>query len=193
MSRITLTYLEQTSPDQLSPAKYPTEPVEVRLVEEVSPEFNRFLYTAVGGNWYWHEKTTWTWDQWIQWLTRPHLETWVPWVGGVPAGYIALKATDTEVEVENFGLLPSFHGRGIGGHLLTVGLRNAWQFPDRHPDLQPITRVWLHTNTADGPAAIANYRARGLTPYKTEEEDRPDLDGPPPGPWPGANQPPVRR
>jgi GNAT superfamily N-acetyltransferase len=193
MKRVTLTYLEQTSPDELRPSREPKDAVEVRLVEEVSPEFSRFLYTAVGGNWYWVRKANWTWDQWVAWLTRPHLENWVAWVGGVAAGYIAIKANGTAVQVEDFGLLPSFMGRGIGGHLLTDGLRKAWAMPERHPDLAPITRVWLNTNSLDGPAALANYQARGLRPYRTEEMDRFDVDGPPPGPWPGANQPPVGR
>ena len=60
---------------------------------------------------------------------------------------------------------------------------------ERHPGIAPITRVWLHTNTLDGPNALANYEARGLRPYKTENEERPDADGPPPGPWPGADRP----
>jgi GNAT superfamily N-acetyltransferase len=189
MTAITLTYLEQTSPDDLRPARAPRSPVEVRRVEEVVPEFHRFLYTAVGGNWYWTEKLSWSWDRWIQWLTRPAFETWVAWAGGAPAGYIALKAEGTEVEVENFGLLPAFIGRGVGGHLLTVGLQHAWQLAERHPEVDKVTRVWLHTNTLDGPHALANYEARGLRPYKTEQEERTDLDGPPPGPWPGAHQP----
>lgn len=189
MSAITLTYLEQTSPDDIRPARDPKQDVEVRMVEELAPEFHRFLYSAVGGNWYWTEKLSWTWGQWVEWLTRPYYETWVAWTGGVPAGYIALHADGTEVEVENFGLLPAFIGRGIGGHLLTVGLQQAWRMPERHPELGAITRVWLHTNTLDGPHALANYQARGLRPYKTEQEERTDLDGPPPGPWPGANQP----
>jgi len=185
----TITYLELTSPDQLQPARTPKDPVEIKRVEEISPEFSRFLYTSVGGDWHWSGKLPWTWEQWIQWLSRPGFETWVPYVGGTPAGYIAMKAIDTEVEVENFGLLPGFIGRGIGGHLLTVGLQRAWTLNERHPGIAPITRVWLHTNTLDGPNALANYEARGLRPYKTENEERPDADGPPPGPWPGAGRP----
>ncbi|WP_206685810.1 hypothetical protein [Kribbella qitaiheensis] len=100
-----------------------------------------------------------------------------------------MKAIGTEVEVENFGLLPGFIGRGIGGHLLTVGLQQAWTLNERHPGIGLISRVWLHTNTLDGPNALANYEARGLRPYKTETEDRPDADGPPLGPWPGADRP----
>jgi GNAT superfamily N-acetyltransferase len=192
MTTSTLTYLEQTSPADLRPAKEPQEPVDVRRVEEVSPEFARFLYASVGGDWYWTEKLSWHWDRWIEYLTRPAFETWVAYAGGVPAGYIALKGEGSEVEVENFGLLAGFIGRGIGGHLLTVGLQRAWSFPERHPELTEVTRVWLHTNTLDGPNALANYKARGLRPYKTEQEERPEADGPPPGPWPGANRSAAR-
>lgn len=34
----------------------------------------------------------------------------------------------------------------------------------------PTERVWVHTCTLDGPHALANYRARGLTVYRTEDE-----------------------
>ncbi|MET7282198.1 GNAT family N-acetyltransferase [Kribbella sp. NPDC005582] len=188
MALSVLTYLEQHSPDELRPAK--EQPVEIRAVEEVSPEFARYLYTAVGGHWHWIGKLGWNWDQWVEWLSRPGFETYVPWVGGVPAGYVALRGVGSEVEIENFGLLRGFIGRGLGGHLLTVGLRQAWTLDERHADVAPITRVWVNTNTLDGPAALENYKARGLTPYKTVEEERPDADGTPPGPWPGWDGPP---
>jgi hypothetical protein len=55
-----LTYLEQHSPDEIVPAK--EQPVEIRRVEEVSPEFARYLYTAVGGHWHWIGKLGWNWD-----------------------------------------------------------------------------------------------------------------------------------
>jgi GNAT superfamily N-acetyltransferase len=187
-----VTYLEQRSPDELVPAK--EQPIEVRPVEEVSPEFARYLYTAVGGHWHWIGKLGWNWDQWVEWLSRPGFETYVPWVGGIPAGYVALRGVGSEVEIENFGLLPGFIGRGIGGRLLTVGLRKAWTLHERHDGVDPVTRVWVHANTLDGPAALANYKARGLTPYKTVEEERPDADGPTPGPWPGwSGEPGVVR
>jgi GNAT superfamily N-acetyltransferase len=198
--RITVTYLEQTSPDDVRAARTPADPVEVRRVDEVSPEFARFLYTAVGGSWHWNGKLSWDWNRWVEWLSRPGAENWVAWVSGVPAGYVALAPNrdadrpgggtpGTEVQIENFGLLPGFIGRGIGGPLLTHGLQRAWTLPERHPGLEPVSRVWLNTNTLDGPHALANYQARGLRPYRTTEVDRPDADGPPPGPWPGANRP----
>ena len=51
------------------------------------------------------------------------------------------------VELQSFGLLPAFHGRGLGGHLLTVVLRRG---------LELAPRVWLHTCSLDGPHAQAN-------------------------------------
>jgi GNAT superfamily N-acetyltransferase len=61
--------------------------------------------------------------------------------------------------VAYFGLLPAFHGQGLGGFLLTHALRRAFE-------LAP--RVCLHTCTLDGPAALPNYQARGLRPFRTQ-------------------------
>jgi hypothetical protein len=47
--------------------------------------------------------------------------------------------------------------------------------------------VWVHTCSLDGPAALANYQARGLTLYRTETTDEP-VPSEAPGPWPGARR-----
>ena len=142
------------------------------------PEFNRFLYTAVGGNWYWTDRLPWTYTQWLEYLERPELETWVGYVEGTPAGYFELeKQPEDQVEIAYFGLLPQFIGKGLGGHLLTRAIERAWEMG--------AARVWVHTCTLDGPTALANYQARGLRLYKEEvsETDLPDV---PPGPWLGS-------
>ncbi|MEV6493430.1 GNAT family N-acetyltransferase [Actinoplanes sp. NPDC051633] len=186
---ITTWYLEQTSPEQIRPAAPPAEPVEIRRAELPSPELNRYLFTAVGGDWFWTERLSWTWQQWLDWLDRPGVETWLATVRGTPAGYAELNGhTPGEVEIAYFGLLPQFVGRRIGGHLLTAALRNAWKLGDRWPALPEVRRVWLHTGTLDGPAALANYQARGLKLYRTELEQV-TLPAEPPGPWPGAQRP----
>ena len=64
------------------------------------------------------------------------------------------------MEIAYFGILPDFRRRGLGKHLLTAAVTQAW-----HAGAQ---RVWLHTCTLDDPAALPNYRARGFTPYKEE-------------------------
>ncbi|MCE7009468.1 GNAT family N-acetyltransferase [Kibdelosporangium philippinense] len=175
-------YLQQTSPDQLKPAKKPDIDVQLVRSAEPSPEFNRYLYTAVGSDWYWAFRLGWDWQQWMDWLTEPGHETWVAWVRGTPAGYAELVRRDGDVEIENFGLVPSFIGRGLGGHLLTEVLRRAWEVPGT-------TRVWLHTNTLDSTQALHNYQARGMTVFQVEDNvEKPQADGAKLEPWPGANR-----
>jgi GNAT superfamily N-acetyltransferase len=72
---------------------------------------------------------------------------------------------DGQVEITTFGLLPEFVGRGLGGHALTLAIRQAWQVGAL--DAEPVRRVWLHTSTLDHPNALPNYRRRGFRPFKT--------------------------
>ena len=170
--------LELTSPDQVVPAARPDLDLTLMQAWLLSPELSRFLYTAVGGHWYWIDRLPWTYQQWLDWHGRPGVETWVLYVEGTPAGYFELDASvPVEVELASFGLLPGFIGRRLGGWLLTEALRRAWALgPDR---------VWVHTCSLDGPHALANYRARGMQLFK-EENAVQELPAEPPGPWPGA-------
>ncbi|HYJ67335.1 MAG TPA: hypothetical protein VEX15_06695 [Nocardioidaceae bacterium] len=81
------TYLEQTDPQDLRPARPPYD-IDVVRAEVPSPEFSRFLYTAVGGDWHWVDRRGWTREQWQSYLERPGVETWVAWHRGTPAGYV---------------------------------------------------------------------------------------------------------
>jgi ribosomal protein S18 acetylase RimI-like enzyme len=181
------TYLEQHSADQVRPARRPDEPVEIVRVTRPAPEFSRFLYVAVGGDWYWYGRLPWTREQWVTYLNQPLTETWVAYVDGAPAGYIELTGVSTvdslDVEIAYFGLLPGFLGLGIGGHLLTEGLYKAWTMVDRWQDSPPVSRVWVHTCSLDGPTALANYEARGLVVYKSQEAEE-DVPEHPVGSWP---------
>jgi GNAT superfamily N-acetyltransferase len=184
---VTTWYLEQTSPDELRPARPPAVEVDVRLAEIASPEFSRFLYTAVGGDWQWTDRLPWTWKQWSEWLGQG-VETWVAYHRGTPAGYVELAPQgDATVKMTCFGLLHSAIGKGMGGHLLEFGTARAWDLADRLPDREPTRRVWVHTCSLDGPVALANYQARGFRVYDTKVNASGDEDeGATPGPWPGA-------
>jgi GNAT superfamily N-acetyltransferase len=175
---VTTWSLELTSPDQVVPAPRPELDLTLVQARFPSPELSRFLYTAVGGDWYWIDRLVWTHEQWLEWQGRPGVETWIAYIEGTPAGYFELDASVAgDVELAYFGLLPVFVGRGLGGWLLTEALRRAWALgPDR---------VWVHTCSLDGPHALANYRARGMKVFK-ETRATQDLDAEPPGPWPGA-------
>ncbi|TJZ49563.1 GNAT family N-acetyltransferase [Streptomyces piniterrae] len=184
---VTTYYLQQTSPADLAPAGSPPAEQGVRIVrsERPSPEFSRFLYTAVGGDILWTDRLSWSYARWAEYLGRPGVETWVAYERGTPAGFIELDAQpEGVVEIAYFGLLPAFRGRRIGGLLLAEGTARAWDLAERWPERPRTRRVWVHTCSDDGPHAMANYERRGFRLYETTVTDEPEV--PAPGPWPGA-------
>lgn len=182
---VTTWSLEQTSPTDPTPAAGADGSVRIVRAEVPSPEFSRFLYTAVGGDVRWTDRLGWPYVRWQEFLERPGNETWVAYDRGTPAGYIELDAQDEGVvEISYFGLLPAFRGRGIGGHLLSTGTARAWDLAGRWEGRAPTTRVWVHTCSKDGPYALENYRRRGFRVFGTRTEQ--EADTPAPGPWPGA-------
>ncbi|KUH36611.1 MULTISPECIES: GNAT family N-acetyltransferase [Streptomyces] len=184
---VTTWYLEQTSPDDLRPAAAPDGDVTVVRAEVPSPEFSRFLYSAVGGDLCWVDRLGLTHAQWRELLERPGAETWVAYDRGTPAGYVELDPQDDGVvEIMYFGLIPAFRGRRIGGHLLSYGTARAWDLADRWPGRTPTTRVRLNTCSLDGEHALANYRRRGFRVHDTRVTEKPAEAAVAPGPWPGA-------
>jgi GNAT superfamily N-acetyltransferase len=177
---VTTTYLEMTNRAALRPAARAKTAITLTRVEIPCPEFNRFLYTAVGARWWWYTRLSWDYARWRAYLNRPELETWVAYVSGSPAGYFELEGQEEgNVEIAYFGLLPGFVGKGVGGELLTAAITRAWDMG--------AARVWVHTCDLDHPSALPNYQARGLRVFRVEQrfEDLPDR---PPEPWLGANQ-----
>ncbi len=175
---ITTTYLEMRDRSQVHQAYRERGDLEIKQITTPLPEFNRFLYTAVGGDWYWLDRLAWTYQQWLDWLDRPEVQTWVAYMSGAPAGYFELEAqAEGDVELVYFGLLPRFIGEGLGAHLLTIAVEQAWEMGAR--------RVWLHTCTLDHPSALANYCARGFRVVREETRSE-DIPPAPTGSWPGA-------
>lgn len=160
MNTITTYCLEMTTAEQLRP-KTCADP-SFRILEATARQwqFNRFLYQFVGEKWAWKDKLVWTDAQWRAYVEDPKILTFVAYHDGSLAGYFELSARDQEVEIAYFGLVAPFIGRGLGGPLLTRTLQEAWKLAPK--------RVWVHTCTLDHEAALANYRARGMTVYKTE-------------------------
>jgi GNAT superfamily N-acetyltransferase len=152
--------------------------LQIQCAEIPLPELNRFLYTAVGGDYFWIDRLPWTYKQWETWLNRPELETLVAYLNGTAAGYFELERQAENVEIVIFGVIPKFVGLGIGGVLLSKCIARAWE-------LQP-TRVWVHTCSLDGVQALANYQARGFTLFaqETKTENLPEQS---PGAWLGAH------
>jgi len=159
---ITITHLEMTSPADAVPFVRERR-LDVRRAEIPSPELSRWLYVAVGGPWWWHSRLTWSPEQWLAWLDRPEVETWLGYHRGTPVGYFELEAQPgDQVELMYFGLLPTFIGRGFGAELLAAAVGRAWEIAGR--------RVWVHTCSLDHPSALGNYQARGFRIFDVEEK-----------------------
>jgi GNAT superfamily N-acetyltransferase len=180
---VTTWYLEMGAAEQLARVGPPLLEARIERADIPSPELSRFLYTAVGGQWYWIDRLDWDYARWLAYLDRPAVETLVLYVSGTPAGYVELEVqAEDSVEVAYFGLLPRFIGQRLGGYLLSVGVERAWA--------QGARRVWVHTCSLDGPHALANYVARGFRVYHqmVEEVELPAVS---PGPWPNAGHLPA--
>jgi GNAT superfamily N-acetyltransferase len=156
------TYLEMREPRQLKAADRPNGPVAVRRVDGMRPDAWRKLYVTVGRAYHWVDRLPWSHEQIAAYLGDPAVSLWILEAAGETAGFFELcEHADHSVEIAYFGLLRQFHGRGLGGYLLTHATERAW-------DLKP-SRVWLHTSTMDHPAALPNYLRRGFTIVKRED------------------------
>ena len=149
----------------------------------ITPDFARFLYRGVGYPWNWTRRVGWSYAKWASDLADGNKEYWVAYVTGTVAGYFELvNEGENGVEVRQFGIFPSFTGRGLGGRLLCDAVERGRTIGSG--------RVWLHTCTADHPHALANYRRRGLQAYKEEESTRTWKPAPNRGPVPSQRRSP---
>ena len=174
-----ITYLKMTNRSQLNPRRSDVDGLEIKRAELPLPEFNRFLYTAVGGDWYWVDRLSWTYQQWKEWVERPDMHTWIAYINGTPIGYFELDKEENYVEISKFGLVGSAIGSGLGAHLLTECVKRAW-------DMGP-SKVQLDTCTLDHPGALHNYQSRGFKIYNTGTYTA-DVPGRPIGPGPDSRR-----
>lgn len=188
--KVTTWSLQATEPSGREPRPFP-EDVRWERVPGMTPEYARFLYGFIGGDWYWVDRLGWTRQQWVDDVTAPATEFWLLTGEGAPLGYAQIHAELEEdgahVEILHLGLAGSATGRGLGGRLLEHTIAAAWSLPERF-ELPPVARVWVHTCSLDHPSALANYRARGLELFRTDEDEK-DVAARPPGPWAATGGP----
>ena len=159
---VTRTYLELAAPKAFRPAFGSFPEIRLERVLHPEPELYRTCYRTVGEAFHWRDRWDWTDAEIRAHLAQPEITLHVATRNGLLAGWYELRRVPDEdsVEVAYFGLVPSEFGRGLGKHLLSCAVRDAWALSPR--------RVWLHTCTLDHPNAVPNYRARGFAPYRTE-------------------------
>jgi len=163
--RVTRTYLQLSAPGQFRAAFGVFPDLRVEHVPHPSPALYRQCYRTVGAEHGWRDRWDWSDEEIRVHLADPGITFHVATRAGAPLGYYELRRVtdDDSVEIAYFGLVPEALGRGLGKHLLSCAVRDAWALRP------PPTRVWLHTCTLDHPHALPNYAARGFVPYKTEQ------------------------
>lgn len=160
-------YLHMTTRDAFRPAMIARDDVMITPFSRVDLAYYRFLYEEVGRTLRWRDRLIMPDEALAAALADASIR--VLYVGGAPAGYVELSAPDTDhaIEIAYFGIRPEYYGGGLGKHLLSVGIAQAWD--------AGAARVWVHTCNLDHPHALENYQKRGFSIYDTREEPMPAL------------------
>jgi GNAT superfamily N-acetyltransferase len=161
------THLEMISREQFRPDFLPPRAGnEIIQVEAPSVDFYRFLYKSVGYHLRWRDRLIMPDAELNAILCSADVRIYVLYVQGVPGGYIELAQQGKDTEIAYLGLFPQYYGYGLGKHLLSFGIQQAWD--------SGAQRVWVHTCNLDGDFALANYTKRGFQVYHVEEEPMPE-------------------
>jgi GNAT superfamily N-acetyltransferase len=151
-----VTYLEmrdRPAPDDSSSG------VRLRHVHNPGLDWYRALYRRAGARWLWFSRLEITDEQLAAILNRSTTELFVGEREGAEIGLAELDRSEPpNVEITNFALLPEMIGKGLGRPFMAKLLNRAWD--------GSVARVWLHTCTLDGPAALSFYMKCGFRPYK---------------------------
>jgi GNAT superfamily N-acetyltransferase len=161
MTDVTIKFLEMNAPGELHPKRVSLSGVTVARMPAPMPELNRFFYATVGAEYSWSDRVNWPLVKWREYLERPGVDTYVLAVDGIPAGFFELvRHENRDVEIKYFGLIGSYIGKGLGGHMLTAAVEAAWAAGAK--------RVIVDTCSLDHPNAFDHYVARGFKLYRTD-------------------------
>ena len=85
-------------------------------------------------------------------------------VNDEPAGYAEFVNEKSFVEIQYFGLMPEFIGKGLGKYFLQWVIAKAWSY---NPEW-----IQLNTCTLDHPNALSVYKNAGFKEVRTEIQNR---------------------
>jgi len=165
-----VTYVEMLVPLPFGDAS--SSGVSLRRVQNPEAGWYRSVYRRAGAQWLWFSRLEMTEEQLIRVLHRPTTELWIAEHEGSEIGIAELdRSQPPNVEIRSFALFPEAIGHRLGRAFMTRLLEKAWS--------GETTRVWLHTCTLDGPAALIFYMKCGFRAYKRaiEVADDPRIHG----------------
>jgi GNAT superfamily N-acetyltransferase len=161
----TVTFLEMTSPEQLVPGRVPLTEITLTSVGAAELALICSTHRRIATPHHW-SSLAWSEPHWLNLLIYSGVRTWIARVSEEVIGLVQLQPRPPrDIQITKFGLVPECVGRGLGGHLLTLATRLAWNFGE-------VDRVWLQTSSLDHPHALNNYRSRGYRPFHLEHRQR---------------------
>ncbi len=166
---VTVVYLDMARPatEAANPAPLLGTKLALLKLDRPNVGFYRYLYDAVGRPWKWVERHRMSDQDLASIIQHPEVEIFVPYVGGVPAGYVELDHRPEPVNppgalnIAYFGLIPDFIGRGLGPWFLRWSTNQAFT--------HKINRLTVNTCNLDHVAALPLYQKMGFRPYATRE------------------------
>jgi ribosomal protein S18 acetylase RimI-like enzyme len=159
--KLRVTYLELREPPLPPPPHAGGERI---ALESLSSSIYLALYQRVGEPLRWDQRLLMPREELAALLGGESLHIYVLRdEGGQALGFCEFdRGALPEIELKNFGLIPEAQGRGLGPWLLSVALQGERR---SNP-----TRIWLHTDTWDHPAAVRVYERAGFHVYAVREE-----------------------
>ena len=160
--KIQRNYLEITSITDLNESSILTDGYTVQIIEPEDFQLNKFFYKNVGKKYNWIDRLTWTEKQWIEYILKKNVKTYVLKKNDDLVGYFELITHDdkNEVEIAYLGLLEQYQSQKLGSYLLSSAIKNSFLINPQ--------RVWVHTCSLDHKNALNNYIARGMKIFKKE-------------------------
>ncbi len=161
-----ITYMERTAPPGEAPVA-PAGDTNFKLQPNMSLGLYRDLHRKVGENWLWWERLALDDETLGNLISHPETDIHTLRVAGVLAGFAELDRSDGSAPaIRDFGLLPDFIGRRLGGFMMESLLHLAWR--------PAVRRVTLDTCDLDHPAAIDFYRRHQFKETRTEVQTAED-------------------
>jgi len=164
---LVVTTLDMTHRAQFRPAFLEALPAGMHIErwKALDVDFYLTLYKGVGWELRWRDRLIMPREQLERALEQA--QVYVLYAAGAAAGYVELEAQGPDVEIAYFGLFAAYQGLGLGKHLLSYGIEQAWRIPGAQ-------RIWVHTCNLDGPHALPNYLKRGFRVYNETHEPMPE-------------------
>jgi len=162
VERVIRNFLEIKSINNLLKVNKPKRNIEVNLLIPSDFQLNKYLYTQVGKKYHWVDRLIWEDQDWIKYVSRFDMYTYILKVNNEIAGFFEFifHKKKSEIEITYLGLLEEYFGKKLGGYLLSEAIKISWTFN--------INRTWVHTCSLDHENALNNYLARGMSIFKSE-------------------------